>query len=111
MGLENNARAFGDFVQFFHENGAGAAQLIYHVPVMDDLFAHVDRRSIEVERDLHYVDCAYYSSAEPTRFQQDNLLLVAVQAHKNSLSITNTYVFKLILTRHVRHVERILITS
>jgi hypothetical protein len=48
MGAEDHAGALGYLGQFIDENGSGLAKFIHNVAVMDDLFSHVNRRSIEV---------------------------------------------------------------
>jgi hypothetical protein len=69
MRAENHARAHGYFLQLFHENGPGFAQLVHYVTVMDDLLADINRRAIEVQRDLDYVDA-------PARLPRKNLRII-----------------------------------
>ncbi len=48
MGAEDDTRALRHLAQFIHEDRARLAQLIHYVAVVDNLLAHVNRRSIEV---------------------------------------------------------------
>ena len=66
VGAEDYARARRHFVQFLDENRSGAAQLVHHVPVVDDLLAHVNGSAIEVQRDLNHIDRAHDSGAKPS---------------------------------------------
>src|SRR5580700_11207450 len=49
------------------EDGAGLAQFVNDVFVVDDFLAHVDRRAVKIERNFHHVDSPYYARAKATR--------------------------------------------
>ena len=74
---EDGPRTRRHFVQFLDEDGAGLAQFVHHVLVVYDFLAHVDRRTVEVERDLHHVDRPYDTGAKASRLEQKNLLIRA----------------------------------
>ena len=78
MRAEDGARALRHLVQFLDEDGAGIPQLVDHVLVVDDLLAHVDRRTVEIESDLHHIDRPDDTGAETARLQQKDLLVHAV---------------------------------
>src|SRR5580698_5781936 len=61
---EDGASADGNFIQFFDEYGASLAQLIHDVFVVDNFFAHINWRPIQVQGDLDYIDSPYYASAK-----------------------------------------------
>ena len=89
MGAENGPCARGDFVEFFYKDRAGIAQFIHHVLVVNDFFADVDRRAVEVERDLHHIDRSHHTGTKASRLEQENLLVRAMircewlKRHKN----------------------------
>jgi hypothetical protein len=64
MGAEDDACAFGDLVQFVHEDRPEGPQFRYDVEVVNDLFANVDRRPEKIQCDLHNVNGAYHAGAE-----------------------------------------------
>ena len=74
VSAENGAPAVGHFGQFFHENRAQLAQLVHHVLVVDDFLADIDRRTIEIQRDLDHIDRAHDAGAESARLEQIDLL-------------------------------------
>src|SRR5579864_2116095 len=45
---EDHPGAFWHLTQFVHENRSSLAQFIHNMPVVNDLFAYVNRRSIEI---------------------------------------------------------------
>jgi hypothetical protein len=77
MSAEDGARARGDFVEFFYKDRAGFAQLLHHVLVVDDLFADVNRRAVEVKSDLDDVDGSDDTGTKASRLEQENLLVRA----------------------------------
>jgi hypothetical protein len=74
MGAEDDARAGGNFVQFFDKDSAGASQLIHDVTVVDNFLAHVNGSAIEIKGYFDNVDGSHNSGAKPSWPQQDNLL-------------------------------------
>ena len=74
---ENGARAGRHFFQFLHEDRAHFAQFIDNMLVMHDFLAHVNRRAIEIERNLHHVDRAHHAGAKTARLEKINLLFSA----------------------------------
>src|SRR5579862_342151 len=73
VGAENNTRAFGHFAQLFNENGAGLAQFVDHVAVVDDFFTNIYGSAVKIEDNLNHIDRAHYSRAESARTKQDYL--------------------------------------
>jgi hypothetical protein len=55
--------------------------------VVDDFLAHIDRRAIEIERDLYHVDSPHYTRAEASRLEQEYLLSGPVAGRKRSKGI------------------------
>ena len=74
MGGKDHEGAFGDFIGFIDEDGALFLEGADHVHVVDDLFAHVDRRSVVLQGLLHGNDCAVHAGAVPARGGQQDLL-------------------------------------
>jgi hypothetical protein len=74
MRAENHARTHGYFLQLLHENGAGFAQLVHYVTVMDDLLADINRRAIEIQRDPDYVNRPDDACAKASRSEQNDFL-------------------------------------
>ncbi len=74
VSAENDPRPGRNLVQFLDKDRARAAQLIHNVPVMDDFLANINRRAVQIQRDLDHVDGADDTSAKPPWPQQDNLL-------------------------------------
>ena len=56
MGREDDRAALGYVQLRVDEDGAAVGQLADHVPVVDDLLAHVDRGAEVLERPLDRVD-------------------------------------------------------
>ncbi len=75
VGAENGPRPSGHFVQLLDEDRAGFAQFVHHVFVMNDFLADVDRRPVEIERDLDHVDGPDHAGAKTARFEQKYLLV------------------------------------
>ena len=75
MRAENGAGAGRHFLEFLDENRAQFAKFVDHVLVVDDFLANVDRRAIEVERDLDHVDGAHDAGAESAGLEKVNLLV------------------------------------
>ena len=72
VGGEDDARALGDLVGLLHEDGPAFGQGLDDELVVDDLLAHVDGGSVELERFLDDVDRAIDPRAVASgRCQQD----------------------------------------
>ncbi len=78
MGAEDGARTFGHLFEFLHEDRAGLAEFVHHVLVVNDLLADVDRRSVQIQGDLDYIDSPDDAGAETSRFKQKDFLVRAV---------------------------------
>jgi hypothetical protein len=55
------------------EDRAALAQLLNHVLVVHDLLAHVDRRTVQLERALDRLDSAVDAGAVPARSGEQQL--------------------------------------
>ena len=75
---ENRPRAGRYFVEFLDKHRARGAQLLHHVLVMHNFLADINRRAVQIERNLHYVDSPDDAGAETTRLEQKDLLVRAV---------------------------------
>ena len=64
MGAVDDPLAGRDLLDAVHENGALGAQLVHHITVMDDLFAHVNGRSEGLQRNANDVNGAHHTGAE-----------------------------------------------
>jgi hypothetical protein len=64
VGAENEHGADGNFFNGFDENGAAAAQLINHVPVVHDFMMDVHRIAVGLKRELDDVHGADYAGAK-----------------------------------------------
>jgi hypothetical protein len=73
VGAEDGARAGRNLVHRFDEHGAAGAQVVDHVPVVDDLVQHVHGRAVEFERALDDVDGAHHAGAEAAGFGKDGV--------------------------------------
>ena len=78
VGAEDGAPAFRDLVQLLDEDGAGPPQLVHHVLVVYNLFAHVNRRAVEIQRNPDHIDSPHHPGAEAPRLQEIDLLVRAV---------------------------------
>src|SRR5271167_1216175 len=70
----DDALAVGNVVDVVDKDRALFRQLVHNIAVMDNFAAHIDGRAEGVESDLDDVDSADYSSAEPSRFEQQHTL-------------------------------------
>ncbi len=66
MRAEDQHCAVWHFSDRLHENRATAAELIYHVTVVDDLVMHVNGRTVCLERELNDIHRAYHPGAKAT---------------------------------------------
>ena len=67
---ENRHCARRNFGKVLHEARALGLEALHHVPVMDDLMAHINRRSELFERTLHNLDGSDNSGTESPRLCQ-----------------------------------------
>ena len=71
MGGKHDGRVgLGDLVEVVDEDRALGAQAFDHVSVVDDLVAHIDRRTVQRQRPFHGVDGAHHAGAESARRAQ-----------------------------------------
>jgi len=68
--LINKALAIRDFINFIDEDRALGLQFFHHVAVMDDLFAHIDRRPKGVQRNADDINGPHNSGAKTPGLQQ-----------------------------------------
>ena len=64
VGAEDHGGAIGHLVQFLDEHRAVVAQLVHHVAVVHHLVAHVDRRTVRLQRPFDDGDGAVDAGAE-----------------------------------------------
>jgi hypothetical protein len=64
VGAINYAFPFRNFINTIDEDGAFLLEFFDHEPVVDDLFANVDRRPKRLEGDSHDVDGTYHPGAK-----------------------------------------------
>jgi len=67
----------GHLVELFDETRTFAAQVFHHVPVMDDLVAHINGRTVPLERAIDDLDCADDSRAKAARLSKDDSHILA----------------------------------
>jgi hypothetical protein len=67
VGGENHRRAGRNLVELVDEDGALPLQAVYHVAVVDDLVAHVDRGAVFRQRQLDDPDRPVDAGAEAAR--------------------------------------------
>jgi len=70
VGTENRSRAGRNFGKLFHEDGAEFAQFVDDMLVVDNFFADVDRRAVEIQGNLDHVDSAYHTGTKAARLQE-----------------------------------------
>ena len=75
MGTIDRTLTGGDLVELFDKDRTFLLELLNHVPVVDDLFPHVNRRAKGLQGDLDDVNCAHDACTEASWSQQDNFLL------------------------------------
>src|SRR6476646_9004696 len=68
-----------NFVELVDEHGADRLQPIHHEAIMDDLVAHIDRRSEPLERQLDDLDRAIHAGAEASRRGDEDMQGRSVQ--------------------------------
>src|ERR1019366_3056120 len=69
------ARAGGHFFELFDKDRAHFAQLVHDVFVMDDFFADIDWRAVQVESDLDHINGSDDAGAEAAGLQEVDLLV------------------------------------
>ena len=72
MGAENYGCTFGHLVGFGHKNRSPTGQRVHHMSVVHNLFPHIHRGTVEVERFLHRDDGAINSGAVTARCGQED---------------------------------------
>ena len=73
MRAEDHGGVVGHLVQLVDEVAPFGPQRLDHVPVVDDLLAHVDRGRAHLQRELDDVDGAVDAGAEAARPGQQDL--------------------------------------
>ena len=71
-------RPLRHFVQLFHENRPGLAQLVHDVLVVYDFLSNINRRAVQIQRDFDDIDGSHNTGAETSRLEQENFLVRAV---------------------------------
>src|SRR5260370_1413781 len=66
----NYTLAIRNFLDTVDENCALALQLFHHKTVMDNLLAHINRRTKRLKRDADNINSPHHSRAKPPRFQE-----------------------------------------
>ena len=84
MRAEDDAAAVRHVQTGVHKDGAAGGELLYHVQVVDDFLANVDRRSENLQGNLHDVDRADHAGTEAARAQQENFLHASARPSWNS---------------------------
>jgi hypothetical protein len=74
MRAVNHTLALRHLVHAVHKNRALVLQFLHHEPVVDNLLAHINRRPKCLQRDPDNVNGPDHPGAEPTRFQQQQIL-------------------------------------
>ena len=80
VGTENDDRAIRRLMEFFHKHGPFLAQRVDDMTAMDDLVTHIDRRAVSLERQLHDLDRAIHTGAEPPRIGEIDLHALTVRS-------------------------------
>jgi hypothetical protein len=72
-GEDHGCLGVRDFVEFLDEDRALGLEALDHIAIVDDLVAHIDRRSIEGEGALDRIDRSHHAGAESARRAQQHL--------------------------------------
>ena len=75
MGRENDRILAWNFVQFLDEDGAFLFQRLHHMPVVDNLVAHIDRGAIAFQGALDDLNGAVDTGTESSRGSQIDIQL------------------------------------
>src|SRR5205823_11429464 len=70
VGAVDDALTWGDLFHAIYEHRSFGGKFIYHVAVVNNLLAHVDRRAKGIERDFYDVNCPDYAGAKAPRLKQ-----------------------------------------
>ncbi len=73
MRAENHRIAGRHFFQLLDEDRALLAQILDDIGVVDDFVAHVDRRTVQLDRALDDFDGPIDTRAKPARLRQQDL--------------------------------------
>ena len=74
MGAKDKVCALGGLLDLVDEDGAGLLQGCHDVLVVHNLFAHIDRSAVLLQRGFHRDDGTVYTGAVATRGGQQNTL-------------------------------------
>jgi hypothetical protein len=66
MGAEDGNGSLGDFVQTLNKNRAFIAQLVDYEMVVNDLVKDIDGGTMDLQRQIDYIDGSDDASAEPS---------------------------------------------
>jgi hypothetical protein len=69
---ENSDCAVRHFIEFFDKLRTFIAQVVHHVPIVDDLVAHVDRRAVSFECAIDNFDRADYTRTKAAGLSKDD---------------------------------------
>ena len=67
VGTEHRDGSVGNLVDLFHEADAFGLQVFHYPAVVDDFVAHVDRRSVALQRRFDDLDCPFDPGTESAR--------------------------------------------
>src|SRR5437588_3039354 len=70
VGAVDDALPWGNLFHAIYEHRSLSGKFIYHVAVVNNLLAHVDRRAKGIERDFYNVNRPDYAGAKAPRFKQ-----------------------------------------
>ena len=87
MRAVNYALTIGNLIDGIDKNGAFALQFFHNKTIVDDLLAHVDRRSKGLKRNAHNIDGTNHPGTEPTGLQQKQVFLALRHVFSCALSI------------------------
>jgi len=77
VGAKYRPGAGRHFIELFNKYRARITQFVDDVFIVDDFFAHINRRAIKIERDFYNVDRSDYTGTEASRLEQEYFLVRA----------------------------------
>jgi hypothetical protein len=84
VGAEDHRGVGRHLVEIVDEHGAESAQPLHHEAVVNDLVAHVDRGTEQLERSLDDLDGTIHAGAEAARVREQDLHLCSRNASRIS---------------------------
>jgi hypothetical protein len=92
MGAEDYSSAGWYFTKLFDEHGPCSSQFIDHMPIVNNLFPHIDGCAVYIQGDFYYIDRTDDTRAKTARSQQKYLPASApLTSPRNRLHITCHY--------------------